>query len=123
TALVTGTLARRAFGRAAGLLAGLALALAPLHVQHSHFMTVDVPATLWVAVALWCALRALETPTRGWFAAAGVAAGLAAGTKYNAGLVLLSVLAANGLAARRASGRERLAMVAQGLVYTCLGAG
>ena len=35
-----------------GLLAGLVLCIAPLHVQHSHFATVDVPSTLFVAACL-----------------------------------------------------------------------
>jgi dolichyl-phosphate-mannose-protein mannosyltransferase len=120
---VTGAFAARAFGPAAGLIAAAALALAPLHALHSHFMTVDVPATLWVAVALCVSLRVLETPTRGWFAAAGAASGLAAGTKYNAGLVLLSVLAALVIAARRVEGRARRDIIGEGLLYALLAAG
>ncbi len=43
---------RKLFGPVVGLLAALAMCMAPLHVQHSHFATVDVPSTLFVAAAL-----------------------------------------------------------------------
>jgi 4-amino-4-deoxy-L-arabinose transferase-like glycosyltransferase len=122
TVVATGAAARRAFSPAAGILAALALALAPLHVMHAHFMTVDVPATMWVAVAFCCSLRVLGTPRRGWFAASGAAAGLAAGTKYNAGLVLLAALAAVALAARCAAPKDRREIAGAGVFYTLLAA-
>ncbi len=40
------------FAPAVGVIAALILCIAPLHVQHSHFATVDVPSTLFVALAL-----------------------------------------------------------------------
>jgi 4-amino-4-deoxy-L-arabinose transferase-like glycosyltransferase len=73
------------------VLAAVLAALAPGHVQHSHFATVDVPATFFVTLCLYLALRA--SSGRG-FLVAGLVAGLAAGTKYNAGLVLLVPLIA-----------------------------
>lgn len=77
---------------------GGALAVAPAFTLHSRFATVDVPSTFFLAMALWVSVRiavATEGVPLGRMAIlAGVFAGLAAGTKYNAGLVLLSVLAA-----------------------------
>ncbi len=85
---------RRAFGISAGLIAALVICLAPIHVQHSHFATVDVPCTLFVALALGFALRAGSGGSRWDFVLCGVMSGLAAATKYNAGLVVLVLPAA-----------------------------
>ena len=89
-------LGRRLWGRRAGLLAALVLAVMPLHAQHSHFLTVDVPGTLWAVLSLVWAARLMMGDPRRLRAAlwAGIFAGLAAATKYNLALVLLPVLAA-----------------------------
>lgn len=78
----------------AGWAAGLFVAAAPLHAQQSGFMTVDVPATFWVALAAW----AVMSERYAW---AGAAAGLAAATKYTAGSVLVAPLASLVLARPR----------------------
>ena len=83
---------RRLSGVAAGLAAGLVLALAPLHSANSHFITTDVPAGLFVALSLWLAARG-RRGSQGWLVASAAAAGLAAATKYNAGLALFVPLA------------------------------
>lgn len=87
-------LGRRMFDWRAGLLAALALALSAYHVQHSHFITTDVPTGVWVTLAL---LGAWGVATGGRWRAyllAGAATGLAAGTKYNAGVIGLALGAA-----------------------------
>jgi 4-amino-4-deoxy-L-arabinose transferase-like glycosyltransferase len=84
---------RRIYGESVGLFGALFLALAPLHAQHSHFMTVDVPATLWVVLSLVWSARAQTDELR--FRAlivAGIFAGFAAATKYNCALALLAVI-------------------------------
>jgi hypothetical protein len=68
-------------------------------VQHGHFATVDVPATFFATGALFFAARHLTAPSNAPPAyrdllLAGLWAGLAAATKYNAGLVLLAGIAA-----------------------------
>jgi 4-amino-4-deoxy-L-arabinose transferase-like glycosyltransferase len=75
------------------LLAAAMFAVMPLHVRESHFVLTDVPATFFVALALLLSLRAHERRTIAAFALAGAAAGLAAGTKYNAGLAIVLPLA------------------------------
>lgn len=105
TVYVAFLIGRRLGGTRAGLLAALTLAVLPMHAVHSHFVTVDVPATLFASLALYQAL--IWSPERRRAAVlAGVLAGLAAGTKYNAGLVLLAGWAAL-LAAREATPRAR----------------
>lgn len=101
------------FGTAAGLIAAAILAIAPLHVQHSHFATVDVPSTLFVALALGFAGLILKRGSLRDYILAGVMAGLAAGTKYNASLVLASLIVAHYLhkrANRAVSGDQRIAI-------------
>lgn len=88
-------LASRAYGRPTGVIAALFLAVMPLHSMHSKFMAVDVPATLLVVVALLFAVRLADGRRLRDYLLAGLFAGLAAGTKYNAGLVVLAPMAAH----------------------------
>lgn len=97
------------WGRAEGLLAALVLCIAPLHVQHSHFATVDVPSTLFVAACFGYAGLVLKRGSWRDYVLCGVMAGLAAGTKYNAGLVVLSLIAAHFIGGKeRNAGLRRL---------------
>lgn len=97
TVLLAWRLGEQLFNRRTGWLAALFLAVAPLPVMLGHFMTVDVPATFFTTLALILAALALRSaePRRaaGWILAAGFAAGLATGTKYNSFPVFFSLLA------------------------------
>jgi len=88
---------RTLLNEACGLVAACVLCIAPLHVQHSHFATVDVPGTLFVAAALGYAGLVLKRGDLRDYLLGGAVAGLAAGTKYNAALVALSLVAAHCL--------------------------
>jgi len=85
----------------AGLLAALFLATCPLHLVNSAYATVDVPATLCLTLAfvLTVAGNGETGPRRGL--AAGMAVGLAAATKYNAGLFVVPLVLAPLLRADR----------------------
>lgn len=98
TIVVVGGIARTLWGERAGLTAALLLALAPLHVLHSHYATVDVPGTFFVALALLFSVRMMKAHTLRNAVGAGVAAGLAASVKYSGGLVLVAPLTAWGIA-------------------------
>src|SRR3569833_28579 len=88
----------------AGIIAALLLAVMPLHAQHSHWLVVDVPTTFWIMLSIYWSTRLTELygtvdSLSGWqrikpAVFAGIAAGLACATKYNAVLVLLTVLLA-----------------------------
>jgi 4-amino-4-deoxy-L-arabinose transferase-like glycosyltransferase len=93
TILVLYGLARRMADSTTGLVAAGFLSVAILHVRDSHFAMTDVPMTLLVTTSLALLLRAIDTrstppnpPDGGlrWFALAGLTAGLATSTKYNA---------------------------------------
>lgn len=94
TVVVVHQIGMRWGARHALLAAGL-MAVMPMHVRESHFALTDVPVTFFTALTFLLSLVANERGRVGAFALAGVAAGLAMGTKYTAGLaILLPLLAA-----------------------------
>ena len=119
-------LGRVAFGRPAGLLAALFLAVAPLHVAYSHMAVTDVTAVAFSLLALVLLQRAAGTGDEGaaardrsgrrWLVAGAVAAGLATSTKYNLGMLVLpatvaAVFACRGAAAARVAAGGRTVLV------------
>ncbi|HVF10581.1 MAG TPA: glycosyltransferase family 39 protein [Abditibacteriaceae bacterium] len=122
---------REISGHRFALLAALLMAFLPGHVQHSHFATVDVPATFFVALSLYFAVRALRIggehsgswPAKQLLITAGLA-GLAAATKYNGGLVLVAPLVSWFLLSRRGlpkSGASLVLMLAAAVLGFLLG--
>ena len=94
--------ARRLTGTGGALAAAALLAVASVHVVHSHYLATDVPTGAATALTLWLAL---ESRVRGWrwLVASGLAAGVAASTKYNGGLVLIVPLLVHVAALRHPS--------------------
>lgn len=78
--------ARRMAGAAAALAAGLCLAVAPLAVQHSHYLYADALTTLFITAFLAGSLELAGAGqvTRSAVLGTGAALGLAAASKYNA---------------------------------------
>lgn len=84
-------------GQLGAAASSLVLAVAPGLVVHSRFATVDVLATLFVALSGLYAIRLLLDEDPPWLKVAvlaGVFAGLSAGTKYTGALALLMPIAA-----------------------------
>ena len=107
---------REAFGRPAGFVAALFLAVAPLHVVYSHMAVTDVTATALSLLALLLLLQAARGGGRRRLIAGAVAAGLATSTKYNLGaLVLPATIAAvyvcRGEVGRRVAAGGRAALL------------
>jgi hypothetical protein len=105
--ILTGLLARRLAGPAAGLFAAWIAALVPALVVRSAIVNINPIVTFFVLAALFFADRARDGDRPRWDAAlAGAMAGLAAATKYPAALVCLPI----GLAVLLAGGpwKERL---------------
>jgi len=101
----------RLFSTRVGLLSALFLAVAAQHVEQSHYITVDATTGLFTILSAYCALRALRDGGAGPLLWGSVAAGLAAGVKYNAALALALPLLAALLQGDR-PWRSRLQLVA-----------
>ena len=93
----------RLYGRTGGYLAGLLLAVMPLHARFAHLAITDVAAGFFTALAILYGVRVVQEARRGDMALAGLCAGLAAASKYPAGLALLPVLMACLLSRRSRS--------------------
>ncbi|MCX6551165.1 MAG: glycosyltransferase family 39 protein, partial [Acidobacteria bacterium] len=81
--------ARRLFDQTTALVAALFLAFAVLHVRDSHFGVTDVTAALFLLVSFLFVVRLADTENLRDLVMAGLTAGLAASTKYNAALIVL----------------------------------
>lgn len=117
TVLTAGLLGRRLRGPAFGLLTAGFLAVMPLSVRFAHLANTDTPAVLWIVAALLWAVRARQQGERADFVMAGVFAGLAAATKYPAGLVAVPVAVA-WLSGHGGVGRRRVALGAAAALTT-----
>ena len=93
--VLTAVAGARLFSRTVGLLAGAVLATATLPVLYGHFALNDVPASVPVLVVLIAAinLRGEDNRLRDYLMA-GAAVGVAASTKYTAGIAVLMLLVA-----------------------------
>lgn len=99
------------YNRNAGLAAAGIMAVMPLHVQYSHYVAVDVPAVFFVAAALAASALLLRENQLRFYLFAGAMAGLAAGTKYNCGMVFLSIVAASLLSIAGGLSHRRKALL------------
>ncbi len=107
------------FGRDVGFASASIYAVIPAGVVHSHFATVDIPATLLVSLALLFGARTLAEGKLRDVLMAGLFSGLAAATKYNTVLVIASPLAALFIRRKAGHGIPRYAtpiMLATALV-------
>lgn len=118
TALIVYNIGTR-WGARHALLAGGLMAVVPFHVRESHFILTDVPLTFFTTLTMLLTLRAHEGDRVSRYAWAGVAAGLAAATKYNGGVVLLLPLLSAALSRAGTVRRIQMALAAIG---ACVGA-
>ena len=98
----------RVFDPLTGVVAAGFLAVAFLHVRDSHFGVTDVSMTMLAVAAVLALIRAHDGPAPAGFAWAGLLAGLAASTKYNALLLVAPLVASQWLqlqGERRLDGR------------------
>src|SRR2546425_454505 len=95
---------RRLFDGTVAIVAALFVALAFLHVRDSHFGVTDVAMTALVMLTVLALLKWRQTGKLLDVAAAGLAGGLAASTKYNGLIVVAPFLV--GLAQRLVDDRR-----------------
>ncbi|MFF0426612.1 ArnT family glycosyltransferase [Streptomyces sp. NPDC004520] len=117
TVAVTYLLARRLYGRAAGLAAALLLAVMPYHVVVTRQVLLDGLMTLCATVALYCVVRYVRADRDGlpWLLGAAGALGAAALAKETA-LVLVCGLYVFFVLSRSVRMRWRHAVLATGVL-------
>ena len=125
TTIVIFAIGTRLAGRKCGAVAAFFAAIAPLSVVHAHFLTVDVPATFFVSMTLLWSMRLLERQSWREYGLAALWAGLAAATKYTAGIVILAPLLAhvlnrNPLACRKHRAAEVVVLITLFLLFFLL---
>ena len=108
TCLVVFLIGRDLFSRRVGVGAALLYAFLPPAVAHSQITGLETPSTLFATLAFWAFVR-------GHFLRAGVAGGLAAASRFIAGLVLVAMAAA-ALVDRPRDGRAWLRLALSPLV-------
>jgi 4-amino-4-deoxy-L-arabinose transferase-like glycosyltransferase len=87
-------LTRRLWGRTAGFVAGLVLAVTPIAVAISRHNNPDALLALCCVGALWCLVRALQDGRTRWIVLAGVCVGLGFETKMGAALLVVPAIVA-----------------------------
>jgi 4-amino-4-deoxy-L-arabinose transferase-like glycosyltransferase len=102
------------FGRPAGFVAGLVLALTPITVAISRHNNPDALLVLCCVAALWCVVRGLADGRTRWTVLAGVAIGLGFETKMAAALIIVPGLAAAWLWAGPSGGLARVRQLLTG---------
>jgi 4-amino-4-deoxy-L-arabinose transferase-like glycosyltransferase len=121
-------LTRRRFGRPAGFVAGLVLALTPMTVAIARHNNPDALLVLCCVAALWFVARGLEDGRARWIVLAGVCVGLGFETKMAAALLVVPGIAAAWLwvaprgraVAARQLAAAGAAMAAVGLAWPVL---
>lgn len=90
-----------------GVAAAGFLALGPVHVQHSHVTSPDVPTTALLVLCAWLALRIFESGATVWYLAAGVSLGLASAVKYPSAMFAVAIVVAHLTHLARSGGSWR----------------
>src|SRR4051812_29940081 len=115
-------LVRRRFGRAAGFVAGFALATTPIAVAISRHNNPDALLILCSVAALWFLVRALEDGRTRWLVLSGLCVGLGFETKMAAALMVVPGIAAAYLwVAPRGRGRAVGQLLAGGATMVAVG--
>lgn len=94
TVFVCWRIAHRLYATSGGLVAAALLAVLPLHTRFAYLAITDVPAAFWSTCAVFFAVRLLQEGRRRDLLIGSLCAGIAAASKYPAGLCLVAVLAA-----------------------------
>jgi 4-amino-4-deoxy-L-arabinose transferase-like glycosyltransferase len=108
---------RSVWGRRAGVLSALAMAVLPISVLTSRSDTMDSVMTALLVAALWASIRALQTRRGAWVMVAAVLVGVAFNVKLTQALVPLPAFFLIWAAAAQ---RRRRALVLIGSLATLL---
>ncbi len=110
---------RAAFGMVAGLIVVLLAALSDFHVLYSRMALTDVPALMWIVLAVWCGTAGIDRQSAKTMILAGIACGCAWWTKYTGWLPIAIISSGSlfwwGIGGWRQCGFRRL-MVLNGVM-------
>ena len=93
--IVTFKLCQRLFGYKSALICLLFFSILPVHVLHSHYVTTDVPCILFILLSFYYSIKILDSNAWEYYILAGIFGGLAAGIKYNGGLIVMCIIFAH----------------------------
>src|SRR5690606_16051288 len=99
---------RRWYGHAAGLLAGVVLAVTPVAVLMFRYNNPDALLTLLLVLAAWACVRAVETGATRWVVLVGALVGMGFLAKMLQAFLVVPVFAATYLIAGPGSLRRRI---------------
>ena len=85
-------IARRIAGTAAGVVAAFLIVFSPIYNEVTHLLISDVPAAFFASLCLLFVARLVDSERTSDYLWAGVCAGLAAGSKYPAGVVAVAIV-------------------------------
>lgn len=108
-------LGKRAWSWNAGVFAALVIATSPFLMRHSQYVTTDVVSAWLTLLAFSGAVAVLGNGRWQAYLLAGLLAGLAASTKYNAGIVAAPIVVAHVLFWRRAAIVRGLRLIVAGV--------
>ncbi|WP_347351590.1 glycosyltransferase family 39 protein [Intrasporangium sp.] len=114
---------KRCSGPAAGLIAGVVVALTPVATLMFRFNNPDALLTLLMALAAWATLRAIEAASARWLVLAGVFVGLGFLTKALQVFLILPALGIAYLVAAPTTLRRRITQSLLALGAVVLSAG
>lgn len=117
------TSVRRHWGAAAGLIAGVVMALTPVAVLMFRFNNPDALLVLLMALGAWATMRSIERGSARWFALAGVFIGLGFLTKTLQVLLVVPFFGIAYLVAADTTLRRRIIGAAAGVGAMVLSAG
>ncbi len=106
TVLMVFLIASRLYGRRVGILASLLAALAVVHIQLSHFYTVDTYLTFFITASVYFMVRLMQEGRLTDSALSGVFIGLALASKISVAPLLLAWVLAHVLYAFSAPGEK-----------------
>jgi hypothetical protein len=115
--LIVYRLGRQVRDTPTAIVSALFFTFAFMHVRGSHFGTTDVVLTGLIVAAIALLLDAHRTRRRRLFLAAGLVAGLAAATKYNAVMLAVPMIVSHLLNVWDSPGHRRDAWLDAGILY------
>ncbi len=75
-------------GKYGAIFSTACLGFCPLYAINSHYMTVDVPMVFWITVFLFLTALSVKRGRFSYIVASAFVSGIAAGTKYPAGILI-----------------------------------